>query len=148
MLLRLEASKGISAVSISSEAKDDIKAAQKVRLPWWALVLIGVLCLPVFWLFDQFGTLNMSLPVLDSIIPFGFVLYLKRDLHGKWWFWVTIALVALLHASLIWSIPWTEAWKPAVLAGALISVEICLILWLLAAVETLLSSRTADTPRI
>ena len=134
-------------MSIRSEAKDDIKAVQKVRLPWWALALIVVLSLPVFWLFDHLGTLNMSLPVLDSIVPFGFVLYLKRKLYGKWWFWLTIALMALLHGLLIWSIPWTEAWKPALVAGGLVSVEICLILWLLAAIETLVSSRTTDMPR-
>ncbi len=133
-------------MSISSEAKDDIKAAQKVRLPWWALVSIGILSVPVFWLFDHFGSLNMSLPVLDSIVPFAFVLYIKRKLYGKWWFWLTIALVAILHAVLIWSIPWTEDWKPAVIAGGLVSAEICVSLWILATVETLVSSRTADTP--
>ena len=138
---------GANAVSISSEARQDIKTAQKVRPPWWALVLFGVLCLPVYWLFDHFGSLSISLPVLDSIIPFGFVLYLKRKFYGKWWFWVTIALVALLHALMIWSTPWTEGWKPAAVAGVLVSVDICLMLWLLAAVETLVSSRTADTPR-
>ena len=126
-------------MSIGNEAKDDIKAAQKLRLPWWALVLIGVLSLPVFWAFDHFGALNISLPVLDSIIPFSVVLYLKRAFYGKWWFWLTLALVALLHGLLIWSIPWTEAWKPAVVAGVLVSVEICLILWLLAAVESLVA---------
>jgi hypothetical protein len=66
-------------VSISSEAKGDIKAAQKVRLPWWALVLIGALSLPIFWLFDNFRSLGMSLPVLESIIALGFVLYVKGN---------------------------------------------------------------------
>jgi hypothetical protein len=138
---------GVGAVSISSEARDDIKAAQKVRPPRWALVLFGVLCLAAYWLFDHFGRFNMSLPVLDSIIPFGFVLYLKRKLYRKWWFWLTMALVALLHAFVIWSIPWTEGWKPAAVAGVILSVDTCLMLWLLAGVETLVGTRTADTSR-
>jgi magnesium-transporting ATPase (P-type) len=130
-------------VSISSEAKADIKAAQKVRLPWWALVFIGVLSLPIFWLFDHFGSLGISLPVLDSIIALGFVLYVKRRLSRHWWFWMIMAVIAALHVLLIWSIPWTEGWKPAAVAGVLVSADICLILWIVAAVESIFARRAA-----
>jgi magnesium-transporting ATPase (P-type) len=130
-------------VSINSEAEGDIKAARKVRLPWWALVLIGVLSLPIFWLFDHFGSLGISLPVLDSIIALGFALYVKRRLTRHWWFWMTMAVIAALHALLIWSLPWTEGWKPAVVAGVLISADICLILWIVAAVESVFARRAA-----
>ena len=128
-------------MSISGEVKDNIKAAQEVRPPWWALVAVGVLSVPVFWAFDHFGSLDMSLPILDSIIALAFVFYVKRRLSGKLWFWVTMAVVALLHALLIWLIPWTEAWKPAVVAAVFVSVDICLMLWLLATIEALVKTR-------
>ena len=135
-------------MSISSEAKEDIRAAQRVRPPRWALVLILVLSVPTFWFFDQAGSLNMSLPVLDSVIALGFVFYVKRRLSRKWWFWAVMTVIALLHALLIWSIPWTAGWKPAALAAVLVSVDICLILWILAAVENFIIGRTAaETPQ-
>ena len=127
-------------MSISGEAKHDIKAARQVRPPWWALVLVGVVSLPVFWLFDHFGSLDMSLPVADSIVALAFVLYVKRKAFKRLWFWVTMAAFALLHALVVWLIPWSGAWKPAVIAAAFVSVDICLMLWLLATVETLVGN--------
>jgi hypothetical protein len=85
----------------------------------------------------------MSLPVLDSVIAVGFVLYLKWKLHRKWWFLVTMTVVALFHGLVIWSIPWTEGWKPAALAGAIVSADICLILWIVATVEAQMNRPTA-----
>jgi hypothetical protein len=127
-------------MSIRAEAEDDIKAAKQVRPPRWALVLIGFACLPVFWLFDHFGSLNIALPVLNGLIVLAFVLYVKRRLFRKWWFWLTIALIELVHALVIWSIPWTDDWHPALVGGVIASLDVCLILWILATVDTLVGA--------
>jgi hypothetical protein len=133
----------LTLVSIRAEVRRDIKSAQKVRAPGWALVLVIIVGVPVFLLIDQAGLTNISLPIFDSFVAFGFVVYVKRKLFPRWWFWATMAPLALLHALLICAIPWSGAWKPAALAGAVVSVDICLMLWILATVEALMRRKTA-----
>jgi len=90
----------------------------------------------------------MSLPVIGSAIALVFVLYVKRRLWRKWWLWLTVALLGLIHALMIWVLPWSEAWHPAIIGGAIISVDVCLIFWILATVEALVEGRTtADSPQ-
>jgi hypothetical protein len=109
--------KETSSMSISDEAKLDIKYAQTVRPPWRAVVAVGVLSLPVFWLFDHFGTLNTSLPTPDALVALSFVIFVKRRAHQQLWFWITMTAFAAFHAITILMIPWTSGWIPALVAG-------------------------------
>ena len=77
---------------------------------------------------------NMGLPVLGCIVVFSFILYLKWNLRGKLWFWITLMLLAVVHAALIWNIPWTSAWAPSLGIAFMASLDICLMLWVLAVV--------------
>jgi hypothetical protein len=124
------------------QAAHDIKAARKIWLPWRILLPWMVFSLAVIVLCDQFGRLGMSIPLLMSIGMFGFFVYLKWGLRRQPLFWSTIAVLAALHALLIWYIPWTSNWVPAAATTGLASVDLCLMLWILAAVEVLLASRS------
>jgi hypothetical protein len=117
-----------------TDVGSEIKAAKKLRLPWW-VVLCGIigsfLCA---WLFDNFGSLELVLPTLNSIAIVGFMLVLKRKLWRLAWFWGTIAVVAALHVPLVLFVPWTTKWVPALAIAVIDSLDFCLILWILAAV--------------
>ena len=87
----------------------------------------------------------MALPLLNSVGVIGFLSYLKRTLWRQSLFWVAITLFVGVHALLIWYIPWTSKWVPALAIGGINSIDLCIMLWLLAAVETTLGG--GATPR-
>ncbi|MFL6759920.1 hypothetical protein [Sphingomonas sp.] len=133
----------ILSMSVSDEAKQDIKYARTVRPRWWALVAVGVLSFPVFWLFDHFGTLNTSLPTLDALVALSFVIFVKRRAYRQLWFWITMTAFTAFHAITILMIPWTSGWIPALVAGGFVSIDICAMLWILAAVESQSNQHTS-----
>jgi hypothetical protein len=123
---------------IITQATNDIKAARKIWLPWRVLLPWGVFCLAVILVCDRFGRENMSLPLLSSIFLFAFFIYLKWGLRRQPLFWATIAVLVALHVLLLWYIPWTSKWVPSLAIAGVVSIDLCLMLWVLAAVEVLL----------
>jgi hypothetical protein len=121
-------------VSLKAEVKSDIKAARKLWMPWWLVLAWMAFCLPVIILSDRVGRLGMSLPLLNCIAVFGFLIYLKRRLRRQVKFWTTLAVLAALHALVIWYVPWTSKWVPAVAIAIISSVDFCLMLWIVDAV--------------
>ena len=121
-------------MQITSAIKDDIKAAKTMRLPWWGVLCIIIGALPIYWLFDHFGKLSTALPLLNSLGVIGFVLVLKRQLRRYVWFWITMALIAALHIPLILFVPWTMRWIPALAIAAIDSVDLVVMLAVLAVV--------------
>jgi hypothetical protein len=128
-------------MSVSSDVRNDIEAARKLWLPWWVVLALIAFSLPVIWLSDHFGRLAMALPILNCIGVFGLIVYLKWNLRRRLWFWVTIALLATIHTFLILYIPWTSKWVPALAIAVISSVDVYLILWILAAVGRLVEGR-------
>jgi hypothetical protein len=116
------------------DIKSDIQTARKLRLPKRVLFTWMAFCLPVIWLCDRFGRLNMALPVLNCIAVFGFLIALKWKLRRHSWFWGIMIFIAALHVPLIMFIPWTTQWVPALAIGVIDSADFCLIVWILAAV--------------
>jgi len=122
-------------MSLANDIKGDIKAARKIRLPWW-----GVLCLiggglPVIWLFDHFGEFNLFLPTFNCVAVLGFAIAVKRNLRRHAWFWGTMAILAALHVPLILFVPWTTKWVPALAIAAIDSGDLILILAILTVIE-------------
>lgn len=48
------------------------------------------------------------------------------------WFWAVIILLAVLHGFVIWLIPWRSGWVPALIAGGIASLDVCLMYWIIA----------------
>jgi hypothetical protein len=93
---------------------NDIRAAKKMRLPWWG-VLCGIIGSTFSaWLFDHFGRLDLTLPTLVSIGMLGFAIAVKWKLRRSVWFWITMTVIVALHVLLILSVPWTTNWVPAI----------------------------------
>ena len=123
------------------DIKNDIQTAKKMRLPRWGIlpgIIIAFLC---SWLFDYFGKLSMTLPVLNIILVFGLLIALKWKLRRRIWFWCIMIFIAALHVPLILLIPWTTQWVPALAIGAIDSADFCVIIWVLAAVGRLMEGQ-------
>ena len=124
--------------TLGSDIRNDIKAAQKIRLPWWGVLAVTIVSLPMFWLFDNLGKLYLALPLLNCIAVFGFIVAVKWGLRTHTWFWLTLAVFALLHLPLLLYIPWTTAWVPAFAIALIDSLDFCVILSALSVIGRLL----------
>jgi hypothetical protein len=125
-------------MSIASDVKSDIKAAKKMRLPWWGVLCIIIGGLPVVWLFDHFGELSLFLPIFNCVAVLGLMFVLKWRLRRHAWFWITMTVIMALHVPLILFVPWGTRWVPALAIAAIDSLDFCLILWILSFVGNLM----------
>lgn len=125
------------------EVRKEIAAAKKLRIPWWGLVSIVIVTVPISWLFDRFGKLDVVLPTLNCVGVFVFLLVLKWRLRRHTWFWGTVTLLAALHVALILFVPWTSGWVPALLIAVIGSLDLCLMLWIVTIVRRFVEGRTS-----
>lgn len=119
---------------LANDVKGDIKAAKKIRLPWWGVLCVIIGSLPAYWLFDHFGRLNIALPTLNGVGMLGFAIAVKWKLRRRVWFWITMAVIAALHVPLILFVPWGTRWVPALAIAAIDSADLVVILAILAVV--------------
>jgi ABC-type multidrug transport system permease subunit len=129
-----------------NDIKSDIKAAKKIRLPWWGVLTWMAACVPIIWLFDHSGRFDLALPTLVSIGMLGFVIAVKRKLRRHGWFWGTMAILAALHVPLILFVPWTTKWVPALAIAGIGSADVCLMLAILAVVAKFMEGPKTAAP--
>lgn len=122
-------------MQVAKEVEAEIKAARKIWLPRWGVLCIIICTLPIYWLFDHFGRLNLALPTLICIGMLGLALTVKWKLRRRLWFWITMAVFAALHVLLIFSVPWTIKWVPALAIAAIGSADLIAMVAILSVVE-------------
>ncbi len=122
---------------LAKDIKNDIKAAKKIWLPWWAVLCLIIGGLPIIWLFDHFGKLSLFLPTFNCVGMLGFAIALKWKLRRNAWFWITMTVIAALHVPLMLFVPWTTKWVPAIAIAAIDSVDLIVILAILSVVGKL-----------
>jgi len=132
-----------SEKQVAKEVKSDLRVAKKWRLPWWGVLCVIIGSMPMFLLFDRFGRLNMALPLLNSIAVLGLAIGVKWSLRRNAWFWITMGAIAALHALLILAVPWTDKWVPAAAYAGAASLDLVVILLVLAIVEKLVGDPEA-----
>ena len=133
-------------MSLANDVKSDIKATRKMRLPWWAVLCLLIGGMPLPWLFDHFGRLDLMLPTWNCVAVLGIILVLKWKLRRHTWFWGTMAILAALHVPLILFVPWTTKWVPAIAIAAIGSADLIVMLAILAVVGKFTSARSDDRP--
>lgn len=69
-------------MSAPADVSDDIRAAKEIRLPWWGVLCIIVGSLPIYLLFDQFGQLDIALPILNFILTLCFIFLSSESCDG------------------------------------------------------------------
>jgi hypothetical protein len=130
-------------MSIADNVKSDLQAAKKLRMPWWAVLLGIMAAFLCSWLFDNFGRLELVLPVVNSVAVLAFVIVLKRPLWLQSWFWIMMAVIAAVHILLVLLIPWTNKWIPALAIAAIDSADLCVIICIIVIVEKLMKEQNA-----
>jgi len=131
---------------IKNDVKNDIKAAKKIWLPWWAVLSLIIVGMPIPWLFDHFGKLNLFLPTFNSVAVLAFVIAVKRKLARHAWFWATMAILAAFHVPLVLFVPWTTKWVPALAIAAIDSADLIVMLAILAVVERFMEGPKTTAP--
>ena len=130
---------------ITNDIKNDIKAAKKIRLPWWGVLCLIFGSLPIYWLFNHWGRLNIALPILNCVGMLAFAIAVKRKLRRHAWFWGTMGILAALHVPLILLVPWGTRWVPALAIAAIDSADLIVMLAILAVVGRFMERpKTAD----
>jgi hypothetical protein len=131
---------------LTNDLKDDIKAARKIWLPWWAVLCAIAVATLAAWLFDHFGRLNQMLPTWNCIAVLGFAIAVKWKLRRHAWFWATMTILAALHVPLILFVPWTSTWVPAIAIAVIDSADLIMILAILSVVGRFMDRpKTAET---
>ncbi len=116
---------------LGNDIRGDVSAAKKLRLPWWGVLCLIVGALPIYWLFDHFGRLNIALPTLNCVGMLVFAVVVKWKLRRHVWFWITLAVIAVLHLPLILFVPWGTRWVPAIAIAAIDSADLIVMLAIL-----------------
>jgi hypothetical protein len=130
---------------LANEIKGDIKAARKIRLPWWGLLCLGIGSFLTAWLFDHLRRFDLMLPIINGILILGFAIAVKWKLRRYAWFWGTMTILAALHVPLILLVPWTTKWVPAIAIGLIDSADLIVMLAILSVVGKYMEGpKTAD----
>jgi hypothetical protein len=113
-----------------------------VRLTWKGILAVMGGTLPIALLFVYFGRFDLARPTLLSLIVMVVALAMKWELRGRAWFWVTMAIIAILHVLLIVAFPWTTRWIPAIVATPILAVDLAAILVIVKLLEKLFKKPT------
>ena len=108
---------------IRRDIKNDIKTAMKIRPPWWSVLCVMIAVWFAYPLFDNAGKLYLVMPIGASVTVLAVTTVIKWKLKRFAWFWITIAIIAALHALLIVFVPWTSSWVPAVVTATIASAD-------------------------
>ena len=107
---------------------------RRMRLPLWGYIFIPIGAFSLFALFDRFGKLALARPTLFSISIIIIAVAMRWRLKAHVWFWITMALLAALHAPLILFIPWTTKWIPVLAIIPIGIADLYSMLWVISVV--------------
>ena len=123
------------------ELKNEVTEAKKLRLSWRTQLLIILIGTPTFFLYLVYGgRIELVWPSMLTVIVLGVVIRFKWKLRKQAWFWVTMAVIAVLHFLWVLFVPWTTKWIPVFVYTGLATVDFVLILWILLVVERLIGN--------
>jgi len=120
-------------MSQMNELKREIQEAKKLRrLSWRTQLLMIVIGIPTFYLYLIYGgRIEPVWPSMLTVIVLGIVIRFKWKLRRQTWFWVTMAVIAVLHVLWILFVPWTTKWIPVFVYIGIATADFVLILWIL-----------------
>jgi len=92
----------------------DYETPQKKSSADWSGTIIGVMLLPVFFVFVYLGKAEMG---FNAMLVLGLAMIavkLRWRLRKHVWFWATIALILLLHIPLLFIVGWPQSNVPTI----------------------------------
>jgi hypothetical protein len=123
------------SILVSHELKREIQEAKKLRLSWRTKLFIFIVGAPTTFLFALYGRLAMVWHLAITIDMIGLVIRFKWKLRRRTWFWVTMAVIAVLHVLWVLFVSWTTKWIPGFVYIGIATADFVLILWILLVVE-------------
>ena len=117
-----------------NELKREIQEAKKLRLSWRTKLFIFIIGTPTTFLFVIYGRLELVWPLMITVGVLGIVIRFKWKLRRHTWFWVTMALIAVLHFLWVLFVLDHEVDSLFVYIG-IATADFVLILWILLVVE-------------
>jgi hypothetical protein len=120
------------------QVKRDIRSINKIRLPRWSVVLVGLGAAILSLLFAHFKRFDLVVPTVISVLALGFAITVKRNLRYYVWFWSTIATLAGVHVVLIVFVPWTSRWVPGVAIAFITTADVAVILAVVELVQNII----------
>lgn len=130
---------------LKANFENDLRAAQKLRLPWWGVWCVVLPALPFFIFLNHRGRLDLALPILASVATIALVVILKRRCANRAWFWGLIILFSALHLALIRLVPWPTRWVFPLLSAGVASADFCVLLVIISFVELLMGKRGQES---
>jgi hypothetical protein len=127
---------------LSFDLTGDLNAAKRIRLPWWLGLTIAVSAALCAAMFDHLKRIELALPVMNSLVVFGYLIRLRWRLRGRIWFWMMMLVCGGLHIPLIMIIPWTTKWVLPVAVAIFDALDFCVILWGLSVLENFMERPT------
>jgi len=125
-------------MSQMNELKREIHEAKKLRLSWRTQLLMVVIGTPTLFLYLVYGgRLERVWPFMLTFGVLGIVIRFKWKLRRQTWFWVTMAVIAVIHVLWVLFVPWTTKWIPVFVYIGIATADFVLILWILLVVERL-----------
>ena len=130
-----------------NELKRDIHEAKKLRLSWRTQLLMILIGTPTLFLYLVYGgRLERVWPFMITIGVLAIVIRFKWKLRRQTWFWVTMAVIAVLHVLWVLFVPWTTKWIPVFVYIGIATADFVLILWILLVVEKFMGGpKAADS---
>ena len=120
--------------------KQDKAELKQMRLPGWAYVPMLLLGICSAWLFESNGRPELMMPVWATVAAFVLILVVKWRLRHHVWFWATISVLIALHLVMLWLVPWTKRWVPALTCAGIATVDIFAMLGIISVIGNLLGS--------
>jgi hypothetical protein len=119
------------------------RTKKPITLPWWAVLCWMVACVPIVWLIDRIGRIDLALPTLYSIGMLGVAITLQWQLRRHLWFWITMTVIAALHVLLILFVPWGTKWVTAFVVVPIGLADLYAMLAVLSVVRKFMGQETA-----
>jgi len=92
----------------------DYEAPPKKSSADWSGTIIGVMLLPVFFVFAYLGKAEMGFNLVLVLGLAMIAVKLRWKLRKHVWFWGTIVLILLLHIPLVFIIRWPQSNLPTI----------------------------------
>jgi hypothetical protein len=113
----------------------------------WKSGLGLVFCLiPLFLLFYYFGESALAMPTICSAGMIVFAIAMRWSFRRHTWFWITIAVLVVLHIGLIKVVPWTSKWVPAIVITPFAVADLWAMLGVIKLMEKLFGSEPPAQP--
>ena len=101
----------------------DYESPKKKSPTDWSGTIIGVMLLPVFFVFVFLGKAELGFNVMLVLGLVMIAVKLRWKLRRYAWFWVTIAFVLLLHIPFLFLVHWPQSNVPTILAWLSLNIR-------------------------